>query len=125
MQLIFAFTIFYILLKNSAKCIPLSQFYPFGSGTAFGSDTFLPRNDDGLSPAISLTSVFPFFDENFNTIYVCSYKLVNIRTVAIAVAVSQIAYVVASYVRTKLHRSRVATIKGRELCMHGLPHTCN
>ena len=74
MQLIFAFTIsFYILLKNCAKSIPLSQFYPFGSDTAaeFGSDTFLSPNDDGSSSTIFLTSVFPFFDENFDTVFVC------------------------------------------------------
>ena len=74
MQLIFVLTIFYILLKNSAKCIPLGEFYPFGNGTVaeFGNDdTFLPPNDDDSSPPILLTSVFPFFDENFDTIIVC------------------------------------------------------
>ena len=78
MQLLFVFAIFYILLKNSVKCIPLNEFYPFGSGTAaeFGTDTFLPPNDDGSSDQILLTSVFPFFDENFDTIFVCmAYKI--------------------------------------------------
>ena len=77
MQLLIVFTIIFILLKNSAKCIPLNEFYPFGSGIAaeFGNDTFLHLNDDESSPQILLTSVFPFFDENFDTIYVrmCSY----------------------------------------------------
>ena len=77
MQLLIVFTIIYILLKNSAKGIPLNEFYPFGSGTAaeFENDTFLHLNDDDSSPPILLTSVFPFFDENFDTIYVrmCSY----------------------------------------------------
>ena len=73
MQPLFVFAIFYILLKNSVKCIPLNEFYPFGIGTAveFGTDTFLPPNDDGSSDQILLTSVFPFFDENFDTIFVC------------------------------------------------------
>ena len=81
MQLLFISTIFYILLKNSVKCIPLNEFYPFGSGTAveFGTDTFLPPNDDGSSDQIRLTSVFPFFDENFDTIFVCmAYNSITI-----------------------------------------------
>ena len=54
-------------LKSIVWCIPLNEFYPFGSTE---NDHMLPRADDDSSPAISLSSAFPFFDEDFQTLYV-------------------------------------------------------
>ena len=64
--------IFVSLLKNIVWCIPLNEFYPFGSTE---NDNVLPRSDDGSSPEVSLSSVFPFYDKNFQTLYVSSYVL--------------------------------------------------
>ena len=55
------------LLFKDVLCIPLADFYPFGEG---GPDAAVGRNDDGSSPLITLSSNFPFFDENFRNIYV-------------------------------------------------------
>ena len=57
----------FLLFKN-AFCIPLANFYPFGERER---DAAVGRNDDGSSELITLTSNFPFFDENFRNIYVC------------------------------------------------------
>jgi len=67
MRLFTIFSILYILLQDPVKCIPLEEFYPFGITE---NDTFLYSNDDGSSPPIILTSAFPFFDENYEIIYV-------------------------------------------------------
>ena len=72
------FTVF-ALLQDGARCIPLAEFYPFGETV---NETFLHRNDDGNSPRITLSSVFPFFDENHEIVYVR-----NIRSyISIAIA---------------------------------------
>lgn len=73
MRFIITVTIFYILLKDVVRSIPLDEFYPFGSGELV-NDAFLHPNDDGSSSPINLTSVFPFFDENHDTIYVSNYS---------------------------------------------------
>ena len=70
------FSVLCLLQLDGIWCIPLNEFYPFGDNSF---DTALHRNDDGFSPAINLSSVFPFFDENFETVYVrymgaCMYK---------------------------------------------------
>ena len=66
MQLFITFTVFYALFQDGG-CIPLDDFYPFGE---IVNETLLHRNDDGFSPRITLSSVFPFFDENYETVYV-------------------------------------------------------
>ena len=66
MQHFIAFTVFYALLQDGVRCIPLAEFYPFAGETV----NVLRRNDDGYSPRITLSSSFPFFDENYETIYV-------------------------------------------------------
>ena len=55
------------LLYKDALCIPLAHFYPFGESVR---DAAVGKNDDGTSELITLTSNFPFFDENFRKIYV-------------------------------------------------------
>ena len=48
--------------------IPLSEFYPFGEEAG---DNVLQRVDDGSSPVIELiSSVFPFYDQEFHQLYV-------------------------------------------------------
>ena len=56
-----------LLLFKDTMCIPLADFYPFGERER---DSLVGRNDDGSSELITLTSKFPFFDENFRNIYV-------------------------------------------------------
>ena len=56
-----------ILLKKTVWCIPLNEFYPFGVRE---NDLQLQRGDDISSPEISLPSAFPFYDQNFQTIFV-------------------------------------------------------
>ena len=67
MQLFITFIVFYVLWQDGVRCIPLAEFYPFGE---IVNETLLHRNDDGFSPRITLSSAFPFFDENYETIYV-------------------------------------------------------
>ena len=55
-----------LLLKN-LEAVPLASFYSFGSSAG---DTSLPRNDDGYSSLITLTTRFPYFGTNPNTLYV-------------------------------------------------------
>ena len=69
MEFLALLTIILLLFKD-ALCIPLADFYPFGEGER---DASVERNDDGSSELITLTSQFPFFDENFRNIYVRSY----------------------------------------------------
>ena len=54
-----------------AVCIPLRDFFSFGRFAQL--DSTLPRNDDGSSPAIDLSVIFPYFDRNYRVVYV-SYK---------------------------------------------------
>ena len=74
MRLFFILAILYVQLKNGVRCVPLSDFYSFGGANGTSGESFLPPNDDGSSPPIMLTSVFPFFDENFDIIYVRMYN---------------------------------------------------
>ena len=55
------------LLLKFVEAVPLASFYTFGSSAG---DTSLPRNDDGYSSLISLTTAFPYFGTNPNTVYV-------------------------------------------------------
>ena len=72
MRLFVTFTVFYALLQDSVRCIPLDEFYPFGE---IVNDTLLHMSDDDSSPLITLSSVFPFFDENYDTVYVRTYNV--------------------------------------------------
>ena len=47
--------------------IPLADFYPFGSGS---NDIAVATTNDGSSPRISLSTPFPFFNEDHSTLYV-------------------------------------------------------
>ena len=67
MLLFIFFTVFYALSQDGVRCVPLAEFYAFGATL---NETFLPPNDDGFSSRITLSSVFPFFDENYETVYV-------------------------------------------------------
>ena len=55
------------LLFRLVEAVPLASFYTFGSSAG---DTSLPRNDDGYSSLISLSTAFPYFGTNHNAVYV-------------------------------------------------------
>ena len=61
-----------LLLVAHVEAIPLEQFYPFGSGAG---DILLNRTLDGSSPVHVLPSPFPYFGQNFTTVYVSVYEL--------------------------------------------------
>ena len=52
---------------NSCFTIPLSDFYPYGVSEG---DTALPANDDGSSGEISISILFPYFDQNHDSLFV-------------------------------------------------------
>ena len=55
-----------ILLLHYSAAIPVEKFYPFGKNA---SDLRLPPNDDEKNMT-RLSTVFPFFDVNYTTLYV-------------------------------------------------------
>ena len=67
MRFVVVLCIFSLLLRKGVQSIPLQDFYPFGPDAG---DSAIDRNDDGSSPAVTLSSIFPFFDRNFQTIFV-------------------------------------------------------
>ena len=56
-----------LLTPPVVSAIPLNDFYSFGTDA---EDSLLGRNDDGSSPAITLTPAFKFFGTIFDTIFV-------------------------------------------------------
>lgn len=69
-----------LMLATHVESIPLEQFYPFGSEAG---DTVLERTLDGSSPVNLLPSPFPYFGENFTTLYVSFECFVQILTLPI------------------------------------------
>lgn len=64
--LVFAFSCIRLI-----KCIPLSNFYPFGNASG---DSSLFRTLDGFFGPINLTVTFPFFDQDHDVVFVsCAY----------------------------------------------------
>jgi len=61
--------VFLLFLLRNSLCIPLSQFYPFGSETTESTNT-IPREDDDTSPSISLQPSFNFFGQLYTSLYV-------------------------------------------------------
>ena len=59
------FIVFAVL--TCATAIPLGEFYPFGFAV---SDLRNNVTDDGSSSTISLNTPFPFFDEEYSTLFV-------------------------------------------------------
>lgn len=62
-----------LLQEQVARCIPLDEFFPFGSDAG---DSELPSNDDGSTGPISLTLPFPFFASTHTMLFVslCSVR---------------------------------------------------
>jgi len=56
-----------LAVLGSVKGVPLASFYTFG--TAAG-DAALPRNDDGYSSLITLSTTFHYFGTSPNAVYV-------------------------------------------------------
>ncbi|XP_033734958.1 sushi domain-containing protein 2-like [Pecten maximus] len=48
-------------------CIPVSEFYPFGRAVL---DHNFPKNDDGSSPRVNISTLFPFFNSQHDSLYV-------------------------------------------------------
>ncbi|XP_020611647.1 protein mesh-like isoform X3 [Orbicella faveolata] len=54
--------------------VPLSDFYPYGVSEG---DTALPANDDGSSGEISISTLFPYFDRNHDSLFVNTNGVVS------------------------------------------------
>ncbi|XP_069118209.1 protein mesh-like isoform X2 [Argopecten irradians] len=52
---------------HSTSCIPVSEFYPFGAAE---HDRSFPKNDDGSSPRVNISTLFPFFNSQRDSLYV-------------------------------------------------------
>ena len=52
------------LLTLEATVLP--NFYPFGQSEG---DQFLPPNDDNSSGTVPISIQFPFFDQNYNSLF--------------------------------------------------------
>ena len=61
------FLLVFVAGPRSLSAIPLASFYPYG--TSAGDNT-LPRNDDGASPQISISTSFNFFARSPTSLYV-------------------------------------------------------
>lgn len=55
------------LLGGKVALLPLNEFYPFGSGNG---DSRVPINDDGSSGRVAISNSFPFFDDNYDSLFV-------------------------------------------------------
>lgn len=55
----------YEILTSEAAVLP--NFYTFGQGEG---DQLLPANDDESSGRVSILIPFPFFDKNYNSVFV-------------------------------------------------------
>ena len=66
----------FILLLHYSAAIPVERFYPFGESAG---DRSLLDNDDGTIPS-DLSTAFPFFDTNYNTLYVSGQESSKVNT---------------------------------------------
>ena len=55
--------------------IELKNFYPYGIDNG---DTLVPTNDDGSSGRVDISSPFPFFDQNHNSLFVSMLAFIAI-----------------------------------------------
>ncbi|XP_069107045.1 protein mesh-like [Argopecten irradians] len=60
------FILIFSLTKLSVS-IPLEDFYPYGAAQG---DTDFPKNDDGSSPVVTISTLFPFFNNQHYSLYV-------------------------------------------------------
>ena len=66
----------FILLLHYSAAIPVERFYPFG---ASAGDQSFPESDDDTFPT-NLSTAFPFFDTNYNTLYVSGQESSKFNT---------------------------------------------
>ena len=52
---------------NFLESYKLPNFYPFGTNEG---DKVVPRNDDGSSGIVQISTAFPYFDQNHRSLYV-------------------------------------------------------
>ena len=55
------------LLSSRVELIRLKEFFPYGITAV---DLSVPLNDDGSSGRVSISSSFPFFDNNYDSLFV-------------------------------------------------------
>ena len=72
--------ILFIILPRIVKSVPLNEFYSFGSDHG---DTRAPTNDDGSTPTVPISSRFPFFNHQHDSLIVSKtrMKIVQLKTV--------------------------------------------
>ncbi|OWF50292.1 hypothetical protein KP79_PYT23936 [Mizuhopecten yessoensis] len=60
--------------------IPLAEFYPFGVSQG---DSDFPKNDDGSSPVVTISTLFPFFNNQHDSLYVNTNGVISfLRTLS-------------------------------------------
>ncbi|XP_033733506.1 uncharacterized protein LOC117322677 [Pecten maximus] len=66
MEAVYCFILLSFVL-HIVTCIPVSEFYPFGRAV---HDHNFPKNDDGSSPRVNISTLFPFFNSQHDSLYV-------------------------------------------------------
>ena len=56
--------VFLLFLLRNSLCIPLNQFYPFGTGST------VQKGDNTASPSLSLQQQIQFYDQPYSMLYV-------------------------------------------------------
>lgn len=66
----FKASLVFVLHISSCFSVPLSDFYPYGTGEG---DSVLPANDDDSSGEIGISILFPYFDRNHGSLFVSNH----------------------------------------------------
>lgn len=64
-----------LMILFNGQLVSLSIMFPFGS---IVHDLKLVPNDDGSSPEIPILTTFPYFDKNYNSLFVSSHRDVEL-----------------------------------------------
>ena len=63
----YVLALYFVFYPVIALGLKLDDFYPYGSQNG---DTAMPKNDDGSSPDIPISSLFPFFNHQHSKLTV-------------------------------------------------------
>uniref|UniRef100_A0A914WTJ7 VWFA domain-containing protein n=1 Tax=Plectus sambesii TaxID=2011161 RepID=A0A914WTJ7_9BILA len=66
-RFLYALCVFSATVSSCFAAVPLSQFFPYGSGAG---DVFVPRSDDGSSPQVAISTPFYFFNFTHTNLWV-------------------------------------------------------
>ncbi|XP_060071369.1 protein mesh-like [Ylistrum balloti] len=66
MRTLYSYSLSFLILQLTSG-IPVSQFYPYGETV---HDHSFPKNDDGSSPRVNISTLFPFFNSQHDSLYV-------------------------------------------------------